>query len=110
MALEMEMLVIVVHGEGDQATVNRLQDHRNSLEAMRLAKEGAASIPVRLTRAADEPPDIVIVMRDPAHDYRLEWIPKTWIEVAEWKRLIGFDEDLRRWNHGAKVKVRIGDK
>lgn len=93
--IEMELTVIAIHGEGDRDTVNALQDHRNKQLAVN-------------PTPADESPDVMIVLRDIAHDFRMEWPVKTWDEVDEWKAIAGWDQAKRHWKHGAKVKVKIG--
>lgn len=105
--IEMELTVIAIHGEGDRDTVNALQDHRNDVEARQRAAFNQI-VPASLVMPADEPPDVMIVLRDAAHDFRMEWPVKTWEEVEEWKAAAGWDQDKRHWKHGATVKVKIG--
>lgn len=91
---ELELTVIAIHGEGDRATVNALQAHRNRIS-------GIDTIP-------NEDPDILVVLRDATHDFRIEWPVQTWEEVEEWKKLAGWDKEKRHWKHGAMVKVKLG--
>lgn len=100
--------VIAVHGEGDRGVVNALQNHRNKEEAKRLASYNMP-IPPHLARDADEPPDIVVLLRDEDHKFRIEWPVQTWKEVERWKTIAGFDAEKRHWQVGANVLVTIGD-
>lgn len=102
--IEHEYLVIAVHGEGDRACVNALQAHRNSVEAHRHQQYGM-DIPDSLTVEPNEPPDVIIILRDAVHEMRIEHPVKTWQEVEQWKALIGFDDQKRHWKTGVKVKV-----
>jgi hypothetical protein len=106
--LEKEFVVVAIHGEGDRSIVNALQQHRNKEEAMRLMRQGVSDLPEALTAEPDESPDVVVVLRDPHHNFRLEWPVETWEEVEHWKELAGWDADKRHWQHGATVKVAIG--
>lgn len=105
--IEKEFIVVAIHGEGDRSTVNSLQHHRNKEEALRLMRQGA-EIPATLSDNPDEPPDMVVVLRDPHHNFRIEWPVETWEEVEHWKKLAGWDADKRHWQHGATVKVALG--
>lgn len=95
--ITLELTVVAIHGEGDQDTVNKLQDHRNGV--------GMTFPP---PAPANEPPDVVIVLRDEGHDVRMELIAKTWQEVDQWKKLAGYDSEKRHWKTGGKIKVKIG--
>jgi len=92
--IERDLVVLAVHGEGDRVTVNKLQEHRNRLSAIK--------------DAADEPPDVIVVLRDPDQGFRIEWPVETWEEVEEWKKMVGFDKSTRHWKLGATIKVRFG--
>jgi hypothetical protein len=94
--IERELTVVAVHGEGDQSTVNALQQHRYRLDRI-------------IDKVADEPPDIIVVLRDDNHTVRVDWVAQSWQEVEQWKELIGFDENTRHWKQGAKIKVRFGE-
>jgi hypothetical protein len=105
--VEKEFEIIAIHGEGDQQTVNDLQAHRNMMD-MHHYKTNGMAIPAHLESAPDEQPDIIIVLRDADHQFRIEWPVETWEEVEQWKQIAGFDPTKRHWKHGAKVKVTIG--
>lgn len=107
MGLEKLFKVVAVHGEGDRDHVNSLQDHRNKEEVERLSRFGVQA-PVHMVVPADEPPDVVIILRDEHHQFRMEWPVETWEEVEAWKKLAGYDTDKRHWKQGAVVKVKIG--
>jgi hypothetical protein len=66
-------------------------------------------IPASLANSPDEPPDVIIVLRDAHHNYRIDWPVETWEEVDKWKDIVGWDADKRQWKTGAVVKVQIGD-
>jgi len=106
--IEREFTVIAIHGEGDQATVNTLQKHRNTEELIRLQRSGAENIPPHLSESPDEPPDIIIVMRDIHGGNRMEIPVNTWDEVREWKKLAGWNQATRQWPAGAIIKVQMG--
>jgi hypothetical protein len=93
--IEHEYIVIAVHGEGDRETVNALQTHRTALDHV-----GTSSV-----SQSDEPPDVMILLRDEVHNKRIELPVHTWDEVEMWKEMIGWDQDKRHWKSGAKVKV-----
>jgi hypothetical protein len=92
--IERTLQVVAIHGEGDRATVNALQLHRNKIN-------GSQDIP-------DEPPDVIVILRDPHHNWRIEWPVETWQEVEKWKKLAGWDQTKRHWATGAVVKVKLG--
>jgi len=100
--VEQEFIVIAVHGEGDRDTVNTLQAHRDKMELQRLVQSGVS---VKDMEQPDEPPDVMIILRDEVHDKRIEHPVHSWEEVEEWKEMIGWDQDKRHWKTGAKVKV-----
>lgn len=100
--IEQEYTVIAVHGEGDRDTVNSLQSHRDHVEKLRMIQNG---VQLEEMEKPDEPPDILIVLRDDAHDKRIEHPVFTWDEVEKWKEMIGWDQEKRHWKTGAKVKV-----
>jgi hypothetical protein len=103
------MTVLLVHGEGDRATVNALQRHRNAVEMSNFARVNPGKpLPAQLAREPDEPPDVVVVLTDPSNPARrIEWPVATWDEVEDWKQRAGFDADKRHWQHGATVKLAI---
>jgi hypothetical protein len=105
--MKQKFIVIAIHGEGDRATVNALQEHRNAVEVHRLQQASVREIPAMLTRAPDEPPDVIVILRDLHHDFRIEWPVRSWAEVERWKDLAGYDEKTRHWQHGATVEVSI---
>lgn len=106
--IEKEFTVIAIHGEGDRNTVNAMQSHRNRVDIAHYSQH-SISIPPNLLETPDLPPDITIILRDAeTQHFRIEWTPKTWEEVEEWKGLVGYDQDKRHWKHGAKVMVKIG--
>lgn len=107
--MEQEFTVVAVHGEGCRDTVNDLQKHRNNLEIQRFAQHGREA-PEQYTADPDEAPDVMIILRDDAHHFRIEWPVETWDAVEEWKTLIGWDPDKRHWKHGSKVKVTISSE
>jgi hypothetical protein len=107
--MQKEYYVQAIHGEGDRDTVNDLQCHRNDLEVRRLQQAGQP-VPSHLTSMPDEPPDVIVVLRDPHHNHRIELPLETWDEVQRWKTLAGYDHEKRHWKHGAKVLVRFGTK
>ncbi len=93
--IERDLHVFAIHGEGDQTTVNKLQQHRNDLADIK--------------DVADEPPDVIVVLRDKDHALRIEWPVESWEEVDKWKKLAGFDKTTRQWQLGAKIKVRFSE-
>ena len=109
MTIEKEMIVVAVHGEGDRATVNALQKHRNAVTAATYAK-AQLPIPPALLVEPDEPPEVMVVLHDPGHSSRRVQLPlDTWDEVEELKRLVGWDADKRHWQFGRNVKVVIAE-
>lgn len=90
--MKREFVVVAIHGEGDRATVNALQAHRNKVFSD--------------TTIPDEPPDVLVVLRD--GDNRMDLPLESWAEVEEWKTLAGYDAEKRHWKSGAIVKVTLG--
>src|SRR6516164_6785984 len=84
--IEKVMTVLLVHGEGDRATVNALPPH--------------------LSAPPDEPPHVTVLLVD-EDGCRLEWPVKTWDEVEDWKALAGWDAEKRHWRHGATVTLAL---
>lgn len=91
-----EFVVLAVHGEGDRDTINALQAHRNT--------QGHPAV----SDPPDEPADVVVILRDAVHSFRIEWPVTDWNEIEEWKKLIGWDAEKRHWKVGGKVTVSIG--
>lgn len=104
--IELDFIVIAIHGEGDRTTVNALQQHRNDEEVLRLQRSGG-TISDALTDPPDEPPDVLVILRDQYHNFRMEIPAETWDDVEEWKKLAGWDQDKRHWKTGAILKVQI---
>src|SRR3954468_9945080 len=102
MVLVKEFKVLAIHGEGDRDTVNAQQNHRNNVEVRRLSAH-SVQIPDSMLMPADEPPDVIVVLRDEHHGFRMEWPVETWEEVEKWKKLAGYDPDKRHWKHGRTV-------
>lgn len=102
--IEHEYTVIAVHGEGDRETVNNLQRHRNREDIMHLSMAGIT----KLEPDVDEPPEVIIVLRDEAHNKRIDHPVETWAEVEWWKKTIGWDQSKRHWKLGTKIKVGFG--
>jgi hypothetical protein len=92
--MEKELEVLCIHGEGDRATVNKLQTHRNKI--------------AHIDTVPDEQPDVVVVLRDEEHRLRIELPLVSWDEVEDWKKLAGWDAKKRHWHAGARVKVTFG--
>jgi hypothetical protein len=105
--VEKEFEIIAIHGEGDRDKVNELQKHRNHMDALHYQSHGH-DVPEHLNAEPDEQPDIIIVLRDVAHEFRVEWPVKTWEEVEQWKQIAGYDPKKRHWKHGAKLRVTVG--
>jgi hypothetical protein len=107
LSIEKAMTVLLVHGEGDRDTVNRLQAHRNAVEVSNFARANPGRpLPAHLTAPPDEPPNVLVLLVD-ADGRRLEWPVKSWDEVEAWKALAGWDPDKRHWRHGAIVKLSL---
>jgi hypothetical protein len=104
-SIEKTMTVLLVHGEGDRATVNALQAHRNAIEISNFARANPGKpLPQHLVVEPDEPPDVTVLLTDPAHPgRRIEWPLANWQEVEAWKELAGFDGVKRHWQTGATV-------
>jgi len=105
--IEKVMTVLLVHGEGDRATVNALQRHRNNVELSNFARFNAGKpVPQHLSAEPDEPPDVVVLLVD-ADGRRVEWPVRTWDEVEQWQALAGWDPEKRHWRHGAAVTLAL---
>jgi hypothetical protein len=107
MKIEKEFEILAIHGEGDRKTVNKLKQHINEIDAQHHARYNI-DLPNHLKQPVDEKPDVIIILRDNTHTFRIEWRPETWEEVEQWKKLAGYDENKRHWKHGSKIKVKIG--
>jgi hypothetical protein len=102
------MTVLLVHGEGDRETVNRLQAHRNAVEVSNFARANPGQpLPKHLVAAPDEPPNVLVLLID-TDGQRFECPARSWDEVEIWKQLAGWDADKRHWRHGATVKLTLG--
>lgn len=107
MTIEKVMTVLLVHGEGDRATVNALQQHRNNIEISNFARANTGKpLPPHLSAPPDEPPHVTVLLVD-EDGRRLEWPVKTWDEVEDWKALAGWDAEKRHWRHGATVTLAL---
>jgi hypothetical protein len=98
--------VLCVHGEGDRGTVNTLAKNAR-VTGLQAARGISAAQAVAEAGEPDEPPDIIVLLRDPAGKIRIEWPVATGQEAEAWKQLVGWDPALRFWKSGARLTVTI---
>lgn len=105
MSFQAILTVVCVHGEGDRQTVNALKKNALVSGLMSASPGKTLTIADGEVVSPDEPPDIVVVLRDEASDTRVELPLVAWNDVEMWKTFAGYDIVRRRWSSGAKVKV-----
>jgi hypothetical protein len=107
MAITRTLTVIAVHGEGDRAKVNADKAALNRVAAMDEARAGRTPGD-HLTAPPDEPPQVLVVLRDDSHHERVELHLTTWEEVDALKAIAGYDAEKRHWKSGAQIVVTYG--
>lgn len=109
------LTVVCVHGEGDRATVNRLKKDRNLIFAQ-AAAQARQPIDPDLQKEPNEPADVTAVLRDDAHNTRVELNMTDWDSVEAFKAIAGYDTSAdakglskRHWIAGGKIRVTISE-
>lgn len=105
MDFQVFLTIVCVHGEGDRQTVNDLKKNALVSGLMSATPGKTLSIADSEVTAPDEPPDVVVVLRDDVSDVRVELPLSNWTDVESWKELAGYDSVKRHWSSGAKVKM-----